>query len=329
MSSGVHLHSDMITIIIPVYNTERYIRKCLSSVCNQSYSELEIILVNDGSTDGSLEIIKEFSLKDNRIKWFDKENGGIGSAYNIAFQHIKGDYILFVDSDDYLELNACENLIHNAIDRDVDMVHFKRRVIDIDGRVVKVQSHFNYTGYASSNKEVISIFLKHLKHPSLINLYKANLFQGVEVFNQNVGIDEMLTPQLLLKVNKALYLEDVYYNVVFVEGSVSRSKYTTRKNLELMKVYSFIIEYLNGKNADLYLHYVKKYGGILYSKSLEALKQNRERNYLKELLKGVRMVIANFGAIKKQNRNKALNRLKYVNFVLSLFVISPLLTKNK
>jgi len=98
-----------VSIIVPVYNSELYLTKCLNSVISQTFSNLEIILVNDGSTDSSPKIINEDVIKDDRIVAIHKENGGIGSAYKAAFEVMFGDYILFVDSDNWLELDAIEN----------------------------------------------------------------------------------------------------------------------------------------------------------------------------------------------------------------------------
>ena len=96
------------SIIIPVYNAEKYLSRCLDSVVNQSFKDIEIIIVNDGSTDMSADIIEEYARKDSRIKLIDQENKGQGYARNIGINSGRGDYIIFVDSDDYVELDMCE-----------------------------------------------------------------------------------------------------------------------------------------------------------------------------------------------------------------------------
>ena len=249
----------LISIIVPVYNSDKFLSKCLDSIVNQSYDNLEVIVVNDGSTDCSREILHKYAELDKRIKLFDKDNGGIGSAYNVAFKHITGDYVLFVDSDDFLELDACKSLVVSAVEHDADLVHFKRKVITEDGIEVKEHSHFNFKGVAKSNDEVIDIFLTRLKHPSLINLYKASLFSNVKLFNQNIGIDEMLTPQLLMKIKKAVYLNNTYYNVVYSENSVSRIVRGEIQKKQISKVYRFIIDYLKEEKGKLFNHYLEKY----------------------------------------------------------------------
>ena len=97
-----------VSIIVPVYNTEPWIKACLESLVNQSYRDLEILLVDDGSTDGSPAILDEYAAKDNRIKVFHKPNGGVSSARNLALQNMTGDYVTFVDADDWIRRDTCE-----------------------------------------------------------------------------------------------------------------------------------------------------------------------------------------------------------------------------
>ena len=97
------MNNNLISIIVPVYNVSEYLPRCLDSLINQTYKNIEIILVNDGSTDNSLEICKKYAEKDLRIKVIDKENGGISSARNTGIAEASGEWIGFVDSDDYIE----------------------------------------------------------------------------------------------------------------------------------------------------------------------------------------------------------------------------------
>ncbi|MBR2871312.1 MAG: glycosyltransferase [Clostridia bacterium] len=103
--------NDLISVIVPVYNTEKYLNRCVDSILCQTYSNLELILVNDGSTDNSLDICNQYKAKDNRVKVIDKENGGLSSARNAGLDVATGDYIAFCDSDDYLPNDAYESLI--------------------------------------------------------------------------------------------------------------------------------------------------------------------------------------------------------------------------
>ncbi|MDR2169542.1 MAG: glycosyltransferase family 2 protein [Planctomycetaceae bacterium] len=113
-----------ISIIIPVYNVESYLRDCLDSVVNQTMREIQIICVNDGSTDNSLNILNEYAKCDSRIEIIDKLNGGLSSARNAAYPHIKGKYTLFVDSDDWIEYDLCEKTYQKAETTNAEIVVF-------------------------------------------------------------------------------------------------------------------------------------------------------------------------------------------------------------
>ncbi len=113
---------DCITVIVAVYNVERYVEKCLNSICNQSYKHLEIIVVDDGSTDGSGQICDRIAEKDSRIKVVHKENGGVSSARNVGLRLATGDYVTFVDGDDYIDENMYEKMFQCIASQETQMV---------------------------------------------------------------------------------------------------------------------------------------------------------------------------------------------------------------
>ena len=113
---------NLVSIIIPIYNSEKYLNRCLSSITEQTYSNIEIVLIDDGSTDDSRSICLDWKSKDDRILVFSKENGGQGSARNYGIKVASGEYIVFVDSDDYIHPQMIEVLIHAVINHAVDIV---------------------------------------------------------------------------------------------------------------------------------------------------------------------------------------------------------------
>lgn len=119
------------SIIIPVYNVENYLSRCLESVINQTLMDIEIICVNDGSKDGSDIIIKQYSRIDNRIKIVEKENGGLSSARNAGMKIAQGDYICFLDSDDYYEQNLCERLYREVLEHNPDIIAFGANIFPL------------------------------------------------------------------------------------------------------------------------------------------------------------------------------------------------------
>lgn len=112
---------ERISVIIPVYNAEKFLRECLDSVINQTYKNVEIVAVNDGSKDGSLEILNEYSKKYPNVKVVDRENGGVCSARNVGLDNASGDYIAFLDSDDYLLYNALQTLYGDLTNNNADI----------------------------------------------------------------------------------------------------------------------------------------------------------------------------------------------------------------
>ena len=112
----------LVSVIIPVYNVERYLAQCLDSVSHQTYQNLEIICVNDGSRDGSPDILRRYADEDARIQVIDKANGGVSRARNDALDCARGEYIMFVDSDDWVEPDACENAVNAMREYDADIV---------------------------------------------------------------------------------------------------------------------------------------------------------------------------------------------------------------
>ena len=102
----------MISIIVPVYNAENWLKKCVDSIINQTYKDIEILLINDGSKDRSIDILKEYEKKDSRIRVFDKQNEGVSKTRNLGIKEAKGEFIQFVDCDDYIEENMCETMLH-------------------------------------------------------------------------------------------------------------------------------------------------------------------------------------------------------------------------
>lgn len=114
-------NKDLISIIVPLYNSEKYLSKCIDSIISQTYKNLEIILINDGSTDNSLNILNKYIKKDKRINLINKENGGASTARNIGLKESKGKYISFIDADDYVEKDYIEKLYESLIKNNADM----------------------------------------------------------------------------------------------------------------------------------------------------------------------------------------------------------------
>ena len=156
----------MVSIIIPVYNVSKYLRTCLDSVINQTYKDLEIICINDGSTDDSLEILKEYSIKDNRIIIIDKKNAGVSAARNDGIEKSSGEYVFCMDSDDYIDNDFIEVFYNNAKKNNSDLVVLST-FWNLDKRVNKDYHSALPTWSMFIRKSILDTY-KYLRYP--INL---------------------------------------------------------------------------------------------------------------------------------------------------------------
>ena len=163
-----------ISVIVPVYNVEKFIKRCLDSIINQTTKDLEIILVNDGSTDNSGKICDEYAKLDNRITVIHKENGGISSARNIGLDVATGEWIAFVDSDDYIEKDMYEVLYKTAIEKNVDICACFFKYLTVDNKIL-----FNLT------QEQLDMNGKYNSKEFLELIYKDEYMNGICVATWN------------------------------------------------------------------------------------------------------------------------------------------------
>ncbi len=145
-----------VSVIIPVYNVEKYLRQCLDSVINQTLKDIEIICVNDGSTDNSLKILEEYASKDNRIKIINKENGGLSSARNAGLAASEGKYIHFLDSDDYIDSKCYEKLYNKIVKFDADFCQFGFNYVNNDGKILNKTDFDEF--YKNKSRVVFNCF---------------------------------------------------------------------------------------------------------------------------------------------------------------------------
>ena len=164
-----------VSIIIPTYNVEMYLVECMESVVNQTLKDIEIICINDGSTDGSLEILKSYAQKDDRIVLVDKENGGYGIGMNIGLDKATGEYIGIVEPDDFIPLNMYSDLYEKAVENDLDFIkadfyRFKR-----DSETEDMELVYNHL---SPNKEDYNVVFNPSETPEAIR-YIMNTCSGI------------------------------------------------------------------------------------------------------------------------------------------------------
>ena len=198
----------MISVIVPVYNVADYLHKCLDSILCQSYNNLEIILVNDGSTDDSSSICRECKDRDNRVILIEKENGGLSSARNAGLAVAKGEYVGFIDSDDWISPCMFQELIQEIKHQEADVSICGYNIAHRSGRIKQVYLN---AGVYQSTEVLIDLLSGRLKDYACNKLYRRALFQGIEYPEGKTFEDISTTHKVLGKaqriviINKALY----------------------------------------------------------------------------------------------------------------------------
>ena len=219
-----------ITVIVPVYNVENYLNKCLDSIIKQTYKNLEIIVVNDGSTDNSGTICQEYAQKDDRIVYIEKENGGLSDARNAGLDRMTGSYVTFVDSDDWVELDYIEVLYNKLIEYQADIA--VGNYYSFNESEGMFYFHILGDSYYEKVYDNVSIFenlydSQEMKSFALISawgkLYKAGLFEQLRFDIGKLGEDGYLNQKIYLLAEKIVYIHKGIYSYRIRNNSLSRT----------------------------------------------------------------------------------------------------------
>lgn len=219
-----------ISVIVPVYKAEKYLHKCVDSLLAQTFPNFEILLIDDGSPDNSGKYCDEFALKDNRIRVFHKENGGVSSARQFGLDNARGEYVIHADPDDWVETGMLEDLYKKAIEDDADMVICDFWIESDYGCIYETQYIAEHDSYS-----IIEGLLGHKIHGSCWNkLVRKSCFENVKFPNKLDFCEDLYVNLLLVHqgfkvcyLNKAFY----HYNYLTSEASITRSSKRTLLNL--------------------------------------------------------------------------------------------------
>lgn len=233
----------IISIIVPIYNVGKYLPKCIESILNQTFKNFELILVNDGSTDNSGVVCDDYAKKDTRIKIIHKSNGGVSSARNAGLYVAKGEYIGFVDPDDYIDKNMYEKLYRLCIDNnsDIAICRFNR---EINGKIQNKESTEEIIEL--NNMEAMNeLFKGNLYRFSLCNkLFSKKCFNDVLFPEERIHEDLSTTYKLFANSKKAVYINYCGYIYVRRENSILTSTYN-EKRLQAFIAWDEIIEFID------------------------------------------------------------------------------------
>lgn len=233
-----------ISIIVPIYNAEKYLSKCINSLINQTKKEIEIILINDGSTDRSEEIINNY--RDERIKYFKNENQGIGKTRNFGIEKATGKYLMFVDSDDYLKEDACEILFKKAEKEKLDLVICNYYKVDeeTDKKEIIEIKEFKNTKLKDNKELLLNVNLAPWN-----KLYKRDLIKKNKIkFVENLKYED--APFVVETMDKAKRIGQVTEALnYYVIHKNSETTIRDRKVFDIIKIVNIIRKYFSNRKA--------------------------------------------------------------------------------
>ena len=250
-----------ISVIVPVYNVEKYLNKCINSILNSSYKKLEIILVDDGSTDHSGELCDNWAIKDYRIVVLHKKNGGLSSARNAGLEVATGEYISFIDSDDYIEKNMFEIMLKKGLKEDADIIQCGVYRVDESG---KLSTTIRVVDGSSKGENLLEDFFVSQKIPVMVcnKLFRRSLISGNRFIEGRNNEDNMFMVDVLLNAKIMVSVsEQLYYYLIrtssitgcdFTEkkfDSIYAYKYMLKKIKDVKQEYAPYVQYWRCKNS--------------------------------------------------------------------------------
>lgn len=280
-----------ISVIVPVYNTEKYVEKCLNSICKQKLNDLELIIVNDGSGDNSEAIIKKW-IKNNenkmKIKYLKKENGGLSDSRNFAIPYVTGKYISFIDSDDYISEDLYSNL-EKYMDKNIDLIKFKMQKVDKNGNILeKLDGPIFEECTGEEGYEKLCTSDKFLD-PACIYLYRTEFFKqnNFEYAKGTYHEDFGLTSLIILKAKNFVSSSEDGYYYLQSNNSITRDVNYAKeiqKSKDLLRHYDNMIEKIKQYNiSEKSKNLIKRYYTNTVILKANDLKDNDLQSYIRQI----------------------------------------------
>lgn len=320
------MKKKLISVIVPVYNVKKYLEQCVYSIVSQTYDELEILLIDDGSTDGSDKLCDEIKKIDKRIYVYHKENGGLSDARNFGIERSKGDFYAFIDSDDALHKDFFRILIQTQEKYDADIVGCDMSLYQsveelpqlFDMEYVSSEKVFDSKGALSeyflpSGKRIIY-------HGLCMKIYNRELFRNVRFDVGRLHEDLYITYRLLDMASKVAYVDAPYY-FYFQNNTGSICKnYSVKNYLDEAEAYRRIYNYfeLNNRVSDELIHFLIIQYLLMFEKGYNIRNDMDIKKLQKQLQKWVRDNIKrcnSFGTIKKMLILISLKNIKFYSFL--------------
>lgn len=242
--------NELISVIIPVYNVERYLTKCIDSVIKQTYTNLEILLINDGSTDNSPKICEEYKNKDRRIKVIHKQNGGLSDARNVGIENAQGKYITFIDSDDDIEVDYIKYL-YNLIEKYNTHMSIAAYTVVSKDKKINIGQGYEEEKVLDEKKCLERLLCEQgLSVSACAKLYEKSLFENIKFPKGKLCEDNGTTYKLIMKCNKIAYGSKSVYNYYKRENSIMTSTFNMKK-LDLIELTDKMCDDIESKYPEL------------------------------------------------------------------------------
>lgn len=303
-----------ISVLVPVYNSEKYLRKCVDSILKQTYENIELILVNDGSTDSSYEIMENYKEKDERVKAIHIDNKGVANARNVLLDNATGVYYTYVDSDDWIEPDYLQELYNQIVKENADIcvgncVQYIENTNEYKHKDFGIHKNCVYNKYEAVEELMYHNFLRHSPWGKL---YKKEVFDGMRFPLGYHYEDLALIYKLFLKAEKIVYTPIEKYNYMVREGSIVHRKLKEEDINAILNYSEEIISVLE-KEAPEILN-CGKYSLLMHSvKILSNMKLKQDKEYVDRIMnifKKYRKVVI---------QDKKANKKYKVFFIISYF----------
>lgn len=312
-----------VSVIIPVYNVEKYIKKCLDSLVNQTLSDIEIIVVNDGTPDNSQIIIDEYVKKyPDKVISIVKENGGQGSARNIGLEKATGEYIGYVDSDDYVELNMYEELYGKAKENDSDIIICGNNIVyeNNSKKIPEINYDNKFNNFENAFFGKMAVWNKLYKKEILIN-------NNIK-FKEKVWYEDFaFTLKTLVNAKTIDFLDKSLYNYLWREGSTMNNN-NVKRNLEILDAFDDIRNYLISNDLlNKYYSYLEfnAINHIYVSTVVRVINANASNDLKKEVIdKLLEYMNSNFKDFKNNKYIKTLSMNRKIIYYLIKFKLYKL-----
>lgn len=286
--------NPQISVIVPIYNVEKWLDRCLKSIINQQFKDFELILVNDGSTDNSLNICKKYLIKDSRIKLFSKKNGGLSDARNYGLRYASGKYVVFVDSDDYVLPNYLEMLIESIKYNHSEVAICEYNLVSESGNFIRSQR-------LNEPKELTvidgrTLLIYYYKDGGSVNvvawnkIYRRELFNNIKFAKGKFYEDEYLLVPMFWRIKKVSLVRKKLYNYVQRPNSIMSTPLNIDKIMDIYLLKWKRIKFFSKTdNEELYMLAIQDFKNWLMSVNKEEVVQKSDKlNFQKQYRQLVR-----------------------------------------